>query len=345
MFYEFSIQYDDPAIFTLLSNIPVSDVVYFKVTHAYPNWIPSHWPTKLVGSNINDSKDNIEKISSFVLFPLYNDSANDRNIDGRIKLEYHRYIHLFNTYLDSYLPPYLHSSPQNSISSLIVRIVSPLVPQGNWTTGANPPAPNEFFYRHFPKKSPDFDNDYHVNNPGIFWGWFHLTRWLPNLIQKVLFPLDGVVYHDNTYDSKKSINKEDIVDNNIALKTLVNSIPNARKLTGKQIPTLFECDLCHQFKGSQIWNKNGEWFCIYNDKFKELTDENLSNNKRFFESFNEFIEWKKLVSNKLLELEKKAYRAKNMDEMVDIENQIQEINLQSKESDWIESKYIVSVKG
>ena len=312
MFYEFSIQYDDPIVLHLAKLSPISDALYFNVTHAYPNWIPSNYP-------LIDDKSRNEILSSEFL-----------------NLNYHRYIHLFHTFLPNDINI---KSPHESFSSSIVRILSPLVPQGNWTNGGSPPQPSEFFYRSFPKQSPDFDNDYHSQNPGVFWGWFQLSRWLPNLIQKILFPLDDVVYNKDSSD-----------DDNSNSGFTVNSTslpPRARKLSGIEIPTKLECSLCEKFKGITIWDRNGNWFCIYDNKISEIgdIDDEDSYGLKYFKSFNSYIEWKRGFNKKLMKLERLAYLANNMNEMKNIEDQIIELNSIKNNERTVKSKFIVSVKG
>lgn len=218
-----------------------------------------------------------------------------------LRLMYLRHLHLYHTLTKS--PE--SSSLSKTYTSSVISILSPLVPQGNWTTGDTPPQPSEFFYRSFPKVSPDMDNDYHVNNPGVFWGWFHLSRWLPNLIQKVLFPLDNIV----------------------------NKTP--RKLTGHNTPTRQECDLCDKFKGLMVWNRKGDWYCIYDDV---EVDE-------VFPTLNDFMRWKQSNSNRLAELERLAYKASDMIELKKIEKKIDEIENSMKQIRRIKSSYIVSIRG
>lgn len=360
MFYEFSIQYDDQPIM-LLEQTPLSDILYFRVNHAYPNWIPPHYP-KFLNEISSTSNSNITSNSMLSIFPFLNEfSANDKS---NLTLEYHRYIHLIRTYMNSYLPSDISISPQDSLTSLTMKIVSPLVPQGKWTTGSSPPQPNEFFYRHFPKQSPDFDNDYHTRNPGVFWGWFYLARWLPDLIQKVLFPLDNIVYNSKLDDELNNSNKKinTIGDDSLNEKK-EKFTPRARKLMGKHNPTLLECQLCNNFNGFMIWNRNDEWFCIYKDNLSDLVNNNINPNdiksiddlnkyiksdndgKRYFTSFNNFVDWQSNHSKKIIELEKNAYNAKNMNEMLLIENEINELKVLNKRDDHITAKNIVSVKG
>jgi hypothetical protein len=370
MFYEFSIQYDDPIISMFRKKSPVSDVLYFNVTHAYPNWIPPNYPT-IIPSDTFKNESSIVKnpleSNNFLTFKLWKRNKkniiNNTNIDDNtnfdkndelidyMNLQYHRYIHLFHTYLDFYTPNDSQSqSNKYSISSSILKFVSFFVSKGSWTSGDTPPSPNDFFYRSFPKQSPDLDNDYHNQNPSIFWGWFYLSRWLPDLIQKVLFPLDGVVYNNDISINDNNKNKNNITDNKIN-----RIIPNARKLSGKHAPTKLECTLCERFKGVKIWNKNGEWFCIYKDKFNDLKNNNNNNNNNnknnsnveFFTSFSDFINWKISYSNKLIELEKMAYCAKDMNEMKLIEEQILDLksNYKNSKSKWIKSNCIVSIRG
>lgn len=218
-----------------------------------------------------------------------------------LKLIYLRHLHLYHTLTNSEAS----ASLSKSYTASIISLLSPLVPKGNWTTGDTPPQPSEFFYRAFPKVSPDMDNDYHVNNPGVFWGWFHLSRWLPNLIQRILFPFDNVV----------------------------NKIP--RKLTGQNTPTRKECELCEKFKGVMVWNRKGDWYCIYDDV--EVDD--------VFPSFNDFMRWKQSNLSRLQELEKLAYNAKDMNELKKIEIQIDEIETRMKTIRRIKPSYIVSING
>lgn len=345
MFYEFSIQYDDPVVSQLLENSTIRDVLYFNVTHAYPNWIPPTWP-KFVPPNTKTKK--IENGNDYELFksPFFL-NKNFQNFN----FEYRRYTHLCHVYLDYYMPSNTINSPADSFVSSVIRILSPFVPQGNFTVGENPPNPSEFFYRHFPKQSPDLDNDYHVRNPGVFWGWFYLSRWLPDLIQKLIFPLDGVIYDDkidNQYNkivhtneennSNKNNNNKLSQTNEIAL----NSSKFGRKLHGKSIPTKLECQLCNAFKGSILWTNNNEWFCIYNDKLKEIQE----NNKFLtFNSFSDLINWKTKYTEELISLEKRAYCAKNLQEMKDLEDQIYDLKSIAKQSNWIKNNFIVSIKG
>ncbi|AWU76954.1 hypothetical protein CAS74_000880 [Pichia kudriavzevii] len=322
MFYELSIQYDDPALTTLIEDTPISNISAFAMTHAYPNWYPSHMPRLFSREETQEEReDNVSLMETFL--KLQGFQTSDQIYDF-VKLQSHRCIHLFYTYLDSYAPSDSLTSPNQMFSTYMVRILSPLVPQGNWTTGGDPPAPSEFFYRSFPKVSPDFDNDYHVNNPGVFWGWFNLSRWLPNLIQRVLFPLDGYAYHNN----------EETKDQND------RRIPNARKLYGKNTPTKLECQLCQHFKGITLYNKNGDWYCVYQEKLDSLTRDN------FFSSFSDYINWKTDYSEKLVELQNKAFKARDMREMEQIEKDIYELrrNL-DKRTNTIKSNYIVSVRG
>lgn len=363
MFYEFSIQYDDQPVM-LLEQTPLSDILYFRVNHAYPNWIPPHYPKMLDEMN-PDSKSNISSTlnsnSMFLTFPFFSDFSNDKS---NFTFQYHRYIHLIRTYMNSYLPSDISISPQDSLTSLIMKIVSPLVPQGKWTTGSSPPQPNEFFYRHFPKQSPDFDNDYHTRNPGVFWGWFYLARWLPNLIQNVLFPLDNIVYNSKLDDELNNSNKKTTTIGDDSLDEKKEKfIPKARKLMGKHTPTLLECQLCNNFNGFMVWNRNDEWFCVYKNKLVDLIDDHVSSNdiksiddlnkyiksdhdgKRYFTSFNNFVDWQSNHSKKIIELEKNAYNAENMNEMLSIENEINELKILNKRKDNITAKSIVSVKG
>lgn len=293
MFYEFSIQYDDPIVTHLARTFPLS------VSYAYPNYF-----------NFQSPMDTDKLLPSYEF----------------LNLNYHRYIHLFHTFL----PNDSIQSPHESFSSSIVRLLSPLVPQGNWTNGGSPPQPTDFFYRSFPKQSPDFDNDYHSQNPSVFWGWFQLSRWLPNLIQRVLFPLDDVIY-----------NKEE--DSGFTVES--NALPpRARKLSGNQTPTKLECSLCEQFKGHTIWDRNGVWYCIYDDKINDIPDEDQYGRK-YFKSFNSYRQWKHEFDENITNLEKMAYQAENMNEMHEIENEINQLNSLKTKSHWIRSKYIVSVKG
>lgn len=382
MFYEFSIQYDDPVIL-VPDKAPLSDILYFKVNHAYPNWIPPHYLRMLddgsdAGNNsINDSHKKgrpaetsspvQQAAGSFFTFSFF--GSRGPNHDGgkdpvsNLSLEFRRYMHLAHTFLDSYLPSDAINSPQDSVTASAIRVLSPLVPQGNWTTGANPPAPNEFFYRHFPKVSSNFDNDYHTRNPGVFWGWFYLTRWLPDLIQKVMFPLNDVVYESRL--SEQMAQAAAKADESLHDKAS-NYIPKARKLTGRQTPTLLECQLCNQFQGFMLWNRQHDWFCVYKDKLPgligsdatqitkaEIHDEDFKRNhtlednegKRYFTSFNEFIEWNTEYTKKLIDLERKAYGAKDMDEMAAVEAQIYELKTLRKRRDKITAENLVSVKG
>lgn len=388
MFYEFSIQYDDP-VMLVLDKTPLSDILYFRVNHAYPNWIPPHY-LRMVSEdssrNIPDGKRIPSKTTSaptvvvpnsLLAFPFFGkataldgetDSKGATSSNDDLTLKYHRFVHLAHSFLSSYLPSDVITSPQDSVTASAIKILSPLVPQGNWTTGANPPAPNEFFYRHFPKVSPDFDNDYHTRNPGVFWGWFYLTRWLPDLIQKVLFPLSDVVY-DSRINEQMAAKGAAGIDESLKEKAS-QYIPKARKLTGRQTPTPLECQLCSQFQGIMLWNRQHEWFCVYKNKFHELlssedsskvaelTDADINDEKfrrdhvpkdkdgrRYFTSFNDFIEWNTAYTKRLIDLEKSAHGAKNMDEMTAIEAQIYELKNLRKRHDKITSDNIVSVKG
>lgn len=393
MFYEFSIQYDDPVIL-VLDKTPLSDILYFKVNHAYPNWIPPHY-LRMVDDSKSACNSNTESNSldsdcdsdkrrkptkletslpaqqtpeSFFTFPFFGSRGPDhdggKDPAANLSLEFRRYVHLAHTFLDSYLPSDVINSPQDSVAASAIRVLSPLVPQGNWTTGANPPAPNEFFYRHFPKVSPDFDNDYHTRNPGVFWGWFYLTRWLPELIQKVMFPLNDVVYDSKIEQMAKGDANAEASDS--LHEKASQYIPKARKLTGRQTPTLLECQLCSKFQGFMLWNRQHDWFCVYKDKLPsligndatkitkaQLDDENFRRNhvpqdndgKRYFTSFNDFIEWNTEYTEKLIELERKAYGAKDMDEMTAVEAEIYELKTLRKRRDKITADHIVSVKG
>lgn len=374
MFYEFSIQYDDPVITMFRETSPVSDMLYFNVTHAYPNWIPPHYPRLLTENKPPEpgekaTMDSSSSTNSFLTFSKFKHSLSARNdtertdeLSSYMALQYHRYIHLFHSYFDTYEPRDTTNLPQHSVTALAVKLLAPFVPQGNWTNGGTPPAPNEFFYRAFPKVSPDFDNDYHNRNPGVFWGWFYLSRWLPDLIQRVLFPLDQMVYNSNVNgigtDAKAGVEKNASYSSTSIQEEVLKNTPNARKLTGKQTPTKVECALCERFDGVKIWNKNGEWFCIYKEKFEELEGKNRSASERedcqgngeskdtaYFHSFNEFIRWRTSYSNKLLDLEKKAYCAGDMAEMENLEKEIRDVKSAASSSDHIKSNYIVSVKG
>ena len=381
MFYEFSIQYDDP-VMLVPDKAPLSDILYFKVNHAYPNWIPPHYLRMLDDGNgagnssINDSDKKRrpaetsspvqQAAGSFFTFSFFGSRSPDHDGEdpaSNLSLEFRRYMHLAHTFLDSYLPSDAINSPQDSVTASAIRVLSPLVPQGNWTSGANPPAPNEFFYRHFPKVSSNFDNDYHTRNPGVFWGWFYLTRWLPDLIQKVMFPLNDVVYESRLGEqmAKASAKADESLHDGAS-----NYIPKARKLTGRQTPTLLECQLCSQFQGFMLWNRQHDWFCVYKDKLPsligsdatqitkaEIDDEDFRRNhapednegKRYFTSFNDFIEWNTDNTKKLIDLERKAYGAKDMNEMAAVEAQIYELKALRRKRDKITAENLVSVKG
>lgn len=362
MFYELSIQYDDPIFSSLVtSSGPASELIRSTVTKAFPNWIPASYPSfalsKMVKEGFPDTHSEQQNDQNQKLVQQHQDEDiafvlptqalpfPNGELSEFMNLTYHRYLHLFYIYLDEYVPSDVLAKSHSSFVSSVVKILSPLAPQGNWTNGGTPPQPNEFFYRSFPKQATNFDNDYHVSNPGVFWGWFYLSRWLPDLIQNVLFPLDNVVYSDNTGEKIKS----ECTDNISATTST-----NARKLMGNQTPTKLECLLCEKFNGMKVWNRNGEWFCIYKDKIQDLESqtenrEKLSNKSQydsiFFKTFNEMIEWKINYTNQIKELERKAFSAKNMTEMREIEKQIQSLRERKQSSTWFKSNYIVSVKG
>lgn len=322
MFYEFSLQYDDPIII-FSGTTPFNDIVHYKVNQAFPNWIPPNYPRL---QHTQPDKNN-------------NDNDNIPTTD--FTLQYHKLVHLSHIYFNSMTPTTQQSNNlKYSISNSIVNLLTPLVSRANWTQGDLPPSPNEFFYRSFPKQSTDLDNDYHNRNPGIFWGWFYLARWLPNLIQKVLFPLDNVAYADqNEIHSSNNISTTSPVTTNTSVVS-ANKTCNARKLHGKQIPTKVECQSCERFKGLKIWNKKGDWYCIYANEV-----ENLDHNS-YFNSFNEYINWKAEFDANLLELEKKAFSSKNMEEMSKIEDEINDLKFKNLENLLIiKSNCIVSIKG
>lgn len=380
MFYELSIQYDDPVLASLInSSSPASELMRCKVTHAYPIWIPSSYPRftsqprgvvdeiesnsqshSLLGSLLNISSflwtgtlENTDSAvnpandsrSSTPLIPMELLPKPSAELSDFMILNYHRYLHLFYTYLDEYVPADVLAESHSSFVTSVVKILSPLAPQGNWTNGGTPPQPNEFFYRSFPKQGTNLDNDYHISNPGVFWGWFYLSRWLPDLIQSVLFPLDSVVYGDST----KQLDQQQITANDGMNK---QRTPNARKLMGNQTPTKLECTLCEKFKGMMVWNRSGQWSCIYQDKYDELESQmqeklhlSGSNDHVFFKTFNELIEWKIRYTNQIRDLEKKAFVAKDMAEMREIETQLQILRESKQSSAWFKSNYTVSVRG
>ncbi|KAH3663361.1 hypothetical protein OGAPHI_005351 [Ogataea philodendri] len=137
------------------------------------------------------------------------------------------------------------------------------------------PEKNNFFYHHFPKVATNHDNEHHVSNFGIFMGHFYLGRWLPDTIQKLLFPLE----------------------------------PVERKLTAKTMPTIAECRLCERLKGHSVWTRTGEWFCV-DDTAKLSRSDELG--QAFFPTYNDFCKWRKTYGQRLEQMEKRAYDTQNV---------------------------------
>ncbi|KAG7694622.1 hypothetical protein KL933_003558 [Ogataea haglerorum] len=138
------------------------------------------------------------------------------------------------------------------------------------------PDKNSFFYHHFPKVATNHDNEHHVSNFGIFLSHFYLGRWLPDTIQKLLFPIE----------------------------------PVEQKLSAKNMPTIAECRLCESLQGLSVWTRTGEWFCVDRSTQLHSSDEL---GERFFSTYGEYCRWRKTYSQRLRELEQQAYELDDFD--------------------------------
>ncbi|ODV86136.1 hypothetical protein CANARDRAFT_27402 [[Candida] arabinofermentans NRRL YB-2248] len=195
------------------------------------------------------------------------------------------------------------------------------------------PERSQFFYTHFPKVPTNYESDHHVSNYGSFLNHFYLGRWLPDTLNKLIFPFFEI---QGTTD---------------------------RKLSCKGMPTLNECRLCDKWKGVGVWNRNGEWVCVYQDAMngkesqlkkgdiKKFTkqfafSESDELGPKYFLKFSDYNAWKRSVNLKIEQLEAKAINCCIFEDLKDVEDSLKRIeDLKRVQSGKIDSEFVVSVQG
>ncbi|GMG28022.1 unnamed protein product [Ambrosiozyma monospora] len=142
---------------------------------------------------------------------------------------------------------------------------------------------------------------------------FYLGRWLPDIIQRVLFPLENTEAMQN------------------------------KKLTAKQMPTINECRLCQRFQGTLVWNRNGEWFCIYADADVDINEEDKLG-KKYFAKFEDFRKWKKKYTEDYYKLEDRTLTIDDEEEFKQVENQLREMR-HLKNGYKMDSANVITING
>ncbi|GMM28897.1 hypothetical protein DAMA08_016130 [Martiniozyma asiatica (nom. inval.)] len=274
---------------------------------------------------------------------------NDHSVIDDLKIIYQR-VHFLSKL-------YISLSPMSPLSVILFQ----------------PTSNSDLFSHSYPKKSPDFENDRHVGIAGMGSNHYYIGRWLPNVLRRLFYPSEWnkkTAIEDWAQDAKseyigyllKRVNEierengkvettiEDIklklklklanFDEIQSMESIINNSKlNGRKLRASQMPTNLECEICNHYNGVQLWDTNGEWWCIYQKAFEQL---NLNcdkieangiikvNDGILFNSFTLYKKWDVNLRKKIKLLERRGWESTDLCEFEKLNKELDHLKNESK---------------